>query len=280
MAVSGLQVIGRHLITMPDHAGSNCRRFAVIHALVDDHVARQHHADKPWVTAQLLQAMQDELVNIAVVVGQQDPRLHMAPVTAGVVHQAAQGKVHAGGIEQRQRQRVGVFPVVEAVGNAIGGGGQIGAGEHARQGRGSHAGAGQFVALLHHIRVGNVLLADADFHRHGEVVHQRHQLLQQVFTECRRMGNGNAVGPRQLDFGIRAGGLWDFAVAVVGQAQFRIAEQCALFGIGFDAVLEVLLEGLIERAGSTLMKSRQPIHGFFSGLNDNKSFGHGKHPVF
>jgi hypothetical protein len=27
------------------------------------------------------------------------------------------------------------------------------------------------------------------------------------------------------------------------------------------------------------MQSRQPVHGFFGGLNDNKSFGHGKHPV-
>jgi hypothetical protein len=28
------------------------------------------------------------------------------------------------------------------------------------------------------------------------------------------------------------------------------------------------------------MQGRQPVHGFFGGLNDNKSFGHGKHPVF
>jgi len=67
---------------------------------------------------------------------------------------------------------------------------------------------------------------------------------------------------------------------MVGQAQFWITKQRALCGVGFDAVLEVLLEGLIERAGSPLMQGRQPIHGLFGGLNDNKSFGHGKHPVF
>ena len=73
------------------------------------------------------------------------------------------------------------------------------------------------------------------------------------------MGDGDAVGPRQLNLGICPGGLWDFAVAVVGQAQFRIAKQSALCSVGFDAVLEVLLEGLVERAGSTLMQSRQPV---------------------
>ena len=111
-------------------------------------------------------------------------------------------------------------------------------------------------------------------------MHQRHQLLQQVLTERGRVGHGDAVGTRQLHLGIRPSGLWDFAVAVVGQAQFRVAKQCALSGVGFDAVLEVLLERLVERASRTLMQRRQPVHGFFGGFNDNKSFGHGKHPVF
>jgi len=111
------------------------------------------------------------------------------------MHQAAQGEVHTRRIEQCQGQRVGVFPVVEAVGDPIGGGRQIGAGEHTGQGGRGYAGAGQFVALLHHVRVRNVLLADAHFHRHGEVVHQRHQLFQQILTKRRRMGDGDAVGP-------------------------------------------------------------------------------------
>ena len=94
------------------------------------------------------------------------------------------------------------------------------------------------------------------------------------------MGDGDAVGSRQLNLGVRPSRLWDFAVAVLGQAQFWIAKQRALRGVGLDAVLEVLLEGLVKRAGGTLMQSRQPVHGFFGGLNDNTSCGHGKHPVF
>ena len=71
-----------------------------------------------------------------------------------------------------------------------------------------------------------------------------------------------------------------YKVALNGYGRIGRCVLRALFGVGFDAVLEVLLEGLVECAGSTLMQSRQPVHGFFGGLNDNKSFGHGKHPVF
>ena len=139
---------------------------------------------------------------------------------------------------------------------------------------------GQFIALLDHIRIRNILLADADFDGHGEVVHQRHQLFQQVFAERRRVGDGDAVGARQLHLGISPGGLRNFAMAEVGQAQFGIAKQRSLLSIRLDPVLEVTLERLAQRRGGPLMQSSKPIHGLLGGLNDNKSFGHGKHPVF
>ncbi|MNQ41954.1 hypothetical protein D3C85_556460 [compost metagenome] len=70
VAIAGDQVIGRHLVSVPDHTGRNRRCFAVIHALLDDHVARQHHAHETRVAAQLFQTMDDELVDVAVIVGQ------------------------------------------------------------------------------------------------------------------------------------------------------------------------------------------------------------------
>lgn len=94
------------------------------------------------------------------------------------------------------------------------------------------------------------------------------------------MGDGDAVGARQLDLGIGTGGLRDFALAKVGQAQFGIAEHRALFGIGLDAILEVTLERLAQRGGCTIVQECKPIHGLLGGLNDNKSFGHDQHPVF
>ena len=193
MAIVGLQVVGRHLVAMPHHARSDGLGFAVVHRLFDDHVARHYHAHKTRVIAQLLKAVKDKLVNITVIVGQQDPRLHMAPVAAGVMHQPAQGKIDPRRIEQRQRQRIGVLPIVQAISNAISGSGQVGAGEHSHQRCGRHAGAGQLITLFDDVRVRNVLLADTDFHLNGEIAHQRHQLLQKVVTERGRMGDGDTV---------------------------------------------------------------------------------------
>lgn len=123
-------------------------------------------------------------------------------------------------------------------------------------------------------------MADTDFHGHGEVVHQRHQLFQQVFAERRRVGDGDAVGARQLHFGVSASGLRHFALTVIGQTQFGITKQGTLFGVGLDAILEVTLERRVQRSGGPLMQLGQTIHGLFGGLNDNKRFGHDQLPVF
>ncbi|VVN05878.1 hypothetical protein PS623_03531 [Pseudomonas fluorescens] len=273
-------MIGRHLEAVPDHAGHQRLGLAFVQAFFDDHVAGQDHAHKARVVTQLLKAMGDELVNVAVVVGQQDPWLHMAPVATGVVHQAAQREVHAGGVEQRQRQIVGIAPVPQAIGDIVGGSRQVGAGEHPRQGGGGDAGAGQFIALLDHVRVGDVLLADADFHGHRVVVHKGPQLVEQVAAEGFRLGHGDAVGASDLDLAIGTGGGRDFAVAVVGQAQGWVAVQGALFGVRFGAVLEVTLEGLTEGTGGLFMQGRQTVDGLFGGINDYKRLAHAGLPVF
>ena len=178
---------------MPHHPCRNGLGFAVVHRFFDDHVARQHHAHKARVVPQLLKAVQDELIDIAMVVGQQNPRLHMAPIAAGVVHQATQREVDPGSVEQRQGQRIGVFPIVQAICDAVGGGGQVGAGEYARQRGCGHSGTGKLIPLFDHIGIRNILLADTDFHLNGEIAHQRHQLLQKVVTERGRMGDGDTV---------------------------------------------------------------------------------------
>ena len=171
VAVIGLQVIGRHLVAVPDHVLDDRLHLAFGHATLDHHVARQHHAAEARVAHQHVQAVADELVDVTVIVGQQDPRLHMAPVTAGVVLDALEREVGARCVEQCQRQWVDVLPVVQTIGGAVGGGGQIGAGEYPCQLGGGHTTAGQLIAALDHVRVGNVLLAAADFHTQGEVVH-------------------------------------------------------------------------------------------------------------
>ncbi|MNC31063.1 hypothetical protein D3C75_793710 [compost metagenome] len=280
VAVGGDQVVGRHLVTVPDHAGHQGLGFTVVHALFDHHVARQHHAHEARVVTQLVEAVADELVDIAVIVGQQDPRLHMAPVAAGVVHQAAQREVDPRGIEQRQWHDFSTVPVVQAISDVVGGRRQVGAGEHSRQLRSGNAATGQLVALVDHIGIRDVLLADADFYRNSVVMHQRAQLLQQVATERSGLGDGDAVGAGNLDLGIGAGGGGDFAMAVVGQAQCRVAEQVALIGIGLGTVLQVTLQGLTKGTCGLFMQGRQTVDGLFGGINDYKSVAHTVLPVW
>ncbi|MCY1433257.1 hypothetical protein D9M71_492800 [compost metagenome] len=270
VAVVGDQVVGRHLEAVPFHAGDDGVGLAVVHAALDDHVARQDHAHEARVVAHALQAEVDELVDVAVVVGQQNPWLHMAPVAAGVVHQAAQGEVDPRGVEQRQRHRVGVLPLVQAVGDAVGSGRQIGAGEHSRELGGGHAGTGQLVTMLDHVGIGDVLFAGADFHPYGEVLHQRPQLLQQVFAEGCGLGNGDGVGAWHLDLGVGAGGRGHFALAQVGHAQQRVAEHGALGGVRHHALLEVMPQRLAQGASSALVQLRQAIDRRFGGLCDDE----------
>ncbi|MNS49539.1 hypothetical protein D3C72_821490 [compost metagenome] len=265
---------------MPDHAGHQGLGFTVVHALFDHHVARQHHAHEARVVTQLVEAVADELVDIAVIVGQQDPWLHMAPVAAGVVHQAAQREVDPRGIEQRQWHDFSMVPVVQAISDVVGGRRQVGAGEHSRQLRSGNAATGQLVALVDHIGIRDVLLADADFYRDGVVVHERAQLLQQVATESSRLGNGDTVGTGHLNLGVGPRGGGDFTVAVVGQAQRRVAEQVALFDARLGTVLQVTLEGLAKGPGGLVMQGRQTVDGLFGSINDYKSLAHTVLPVW
>ena len=194
MAVAGDQVVGRHLEAMPGDGGDDRLGLGRVHVAFDDDVARQHQALEARIAAQLFEAVLDELVDVAMVVGQQDPGLHVAPVAAGVVDDATQREVGTGGVEQRQWQRIDALPVVVAVGDVVVGGGEIGAGKDSRQlGRG-HATAGQFVALLHHIGIGDVLATATDLDLDVIVAHQRFELFQQIAAKGRRMGHGGHIG--------------------------------------------------------------------------------------
>ncbi len=223
--------------------------------------------------------MQDELVDIAVVVGQQNPRLHMTPVAAGVMHQTAQREIHPCSVEQRQWQRVDIGPVIKAVGNTIGGSRQVGAGEYPRQRRCGNTSAGQLIALLDHVRIRNALLAHADFNRHGEIFHQRDKLFEQVLLEGLGLRDGNAVSTRQLHLGVGTSGYRHFALALVDQAQFRVAELRSLLGSGLDAVFQIALERLAQRAGRALMQLGEPLYGLLGGVDNNKGLGHDSCPV-
>src|SRR5690606_15708287 len=93
VAVGGLQVVGRHLVLVPDHTVEHRLHLTLGHAPLDHHVTGQHQTAEARLAQQHVQPVADELVHIPVVVGQQYPRLDMAPVGTGVMHQPAQGEV-------------------------------------------------------------------------------------------------------------------------------------------------------------------------------------------
>ncbi len=100
------EVIGRHLEPRPRRVGGHARRRGGIVAAPHLAAAGQHQPLEPALRPRKLgKAEADELFDIALVIRQQDPRLHGTPVGAGVVHQPAQRVIDAHGIEQRERQR-------------------------------------------------------------------------------------------------------------------------------------------------------------------------------
>ena len=86
MAVAGLQVVGGHLKAVPFHGIHQGLLFGGALLTRDPHIAGQHQRLIARIAAQLLQRITNELIHIAMVVGEQNPRLHRAPITAGVMH--------------------------------------------------------------------------------------------------------------------------------------------------------------------------------------------------
>ena len=103
LVIAARQVVGRHLKLMPGGDGEPGRRFRRI-AHAPGH--RPSWADQAVIGAggigQLGQSPGHELVEIALVVGEQNPGLHVPPVRARVMHQTAQRVIHAHRVEQRK----------------------------------------------------------------------------------------------------------------------------------------------------------------------------------
>ena len=136
---------------------------------------------------QLLASPAHELVDIAMIVGQQDPGLHLAPVGARVVLEPLQRVVDADGVEEGQRQGLARPMVPLAVGDLV---------AHLREARhrkvngqfgGRDAVAPEVVALFEHVRVGDFLFGPRDFDAGAIVADQVAQLL-----DPDSVGNGRA----------------------------------------------------------------------------------------
>ena len=123
------QVIGRHLVLAPGGGGDRLRASGVSlvittpagagEALVRSSPARRSSSSAPA----------HELVDVAMVVGEQHVGLHVVGRRAGVVGEPRQREIGARAVEQGQRPDVDAVGRPEAVGDLVADGGEFGGGE-------------------------------------------------------------------------------------------------------------------------------------------------------
>ena len=251
-------MIGRHLEAMPDDGGRLRFRLLRRRARIDDDVARQHQLARR-AGAQLLEPPMDELVDIAVVVGQQQPRLHRAPVGAGVVDEPAQRVIDPHRVEQRDRPLETGADFERAVGDLVADRVQLGNGKEARELGGGRAAAPEFVAALEHVRIGDFLRADADLDRRAEFLDQRFELLEQIGAEILRLRDRRRVDAGLGELGEGARARRRHAFGLVDDPQLGIAEARAHRLARRNAVDQEPFDRRAQRRGRLVIERGEPV---------------------
>ena len=183
----------------------------------DGDAAGQDHALIAILSAgELLQTVPDEAVDVAMIVREQNPRLDVAPVAAGVMDETAQGVIDPDRVEQRQGLRLLRRSDPEAVGDLVTHHREQRDGEVGRQVARRDPAAREVGAGLQHIGIGNLLGAQADFEGGTVIPHQGRQLLQQIRPEMRRLRHRGGVGAGRLELRRRAGKTRDRPGRVIG----------------------------------------------------------------
>jgi hypothetical protein len=242
------EVVGRHLEALPLARRDGLFRLVRrVVAAPDLTAARQYDALVDVVCGEPAQAPAHELVDVAVIVGQQYPVLHVAPVAAGVVHEAMQGKIDAHGVEQRQRPRSALRHRPLAVRDLVADEPQERRREITGQLDRGHAPLGDLLDALQHEGIGNLLVAQPDLDLGAVLLHQRYELLEQIAAEVPRMRHRRFVDAGLLEFGERAAGAGGGADLVADHAQQRIAEGGALLERRGRAGCEIKVERAGER---------------------------------
>ena len=199
------EVVSGHLETVPDDAVDKPFGLLGRMARFDHHVAGQHQTARAVARAQLFEPPAHELIDIAVIVGQQHPRLHRAPVGAGVMDEPAQRIVYASRVEQRERSLGAESDLVLPVGNLVADRRERSRGKMQRELGGGHAAAAELVAALEHVGVSDLSRAVADLDFGAEFVDQRAQLLEQVVAKIPGLGHRRRINPGSSELGEGAG---------------------------------------------------------------------------
>ncbi|MNQ91350.1 hypothetical protein D3C85_1067250 [compost metagenome] len=239
LTVRPRQMIGGHLMAAP--GGVHDGAFRIGGLAVDDHAAgaRQGLIDAGRI-GQLGAGPAHELIDVAMIVGEQDIGLHVLDRGAGVVAQAGQREVGAQAVELGQGEVLARRE--QAVRDLVADVGQVRGREPARD-RGRHGAVQRHAGTVQHIGEGDFLIRRLDRDGGAVLGDQQAQLLQQIIAVQVGAGDGRRIdaGARQAGEGPRLQVLRTVAEPADGQS--RIGEQAGGpgFGIGALAGLEEAL---------------------------------------
>ncbi len=167
------------------------QRVGIVAGL-DHHAARPRDRGVTAARAELAARPADELVDVAVIVGEQDILLDVLGRRAGVVAEAGEREIGAQRVEQRQRARiVGRDP--QAVGDLVADVRQLGGGEMAREIGGRDLVEAQRMAGIEDIGEGDFLPPRRRMDLDVIVLDQEGELLDQIFGEDRGLGDADPV---------------------------------------------------------------------------------------
>ena len=202
-----------------------------------------------------------ELVDVAMVVGEQQIGLHVFGGRARIVGDPRQREVGAQRIEEGQRphraRRRGPEPVADLVADL----GELGGREVASDRGGADVG-GRRVGGVQHVRKRDLLLGAADLDLDVEVLHQEAQLLSQVVAEQVRPGDRHRIDAGLAEAGVGARQPRRRGSAQVGDAQLRIGEGAlrAQLRVRRRAVADERLQRIVQRLDRAPVFLPQPRH--------------------
>jgi hypothetical protein len=222
VAIAARQMIAGHLVTVPLRASHDKCCFRIRHATGNAAAAWQIQHGVGALSLQLFQAPLHELVHIAVIIGEEDPRLDVAPVGAGVVLKPLERIVHTHRVEERKRQVLSGFVVPDAIGNLIADESQFRGWKMQSQFSGCDAIAPQIIALFQNIGVGDLLIRDVHLDQRPIVARKVFQLFGQITAEVIGVGNCCGIDPRPLELREGAGNPRLEAVGCIADPELRI----------------------------------------------------------
>ena len=251
------QVIGWHLVLLPGVLAQ--RRIRV------GRLARHHHAARARQLVigtvgrlQLLAGPAHELVDVAVVVGEQHIGLHVLHRRSGVVPQPRQREVGPQPVEMRQGKVA--RRIKQAVGDLVADVRQVRGRKPPRQPR-CHRPVQRHVQPVGHIGEGNFLAGQPDVEGRAILPLQQAQLLGEIGAEQFRPRDGGAVGSAMGQPGVGARLQRLGAVAVPQHSQLGIGEQTvgALGRIGASAGLHESAHGASQIAYGLVVEGFEAV---------------------